>query len=959
VHNVVSITGKDDLGLKGDPNGVITKDDGTFVHVINPSIAVEKSANKTVVHDGDAVTYSFKVTNTGDVSLTNVKVTDDVLGDIGTIATLDPGAANAQTLTKDFTVPAGSGDVVNHVNACGADPLDKQVCGTDEHHLPRIHPAISLDKKVNGADHATAGDALLVHAGNTVTYTVVAKNTSPDTPLTVTAFGDDHSSSVPSPACDKGLNAVLQPGDTIDCTYTGSISDDVHNVASITAKDAIGLAGDPKGVVTASDGTFVHVVHPAIKVEKSGPAEAHVGDTVTYSFKVTNTGDVALNNVDVSDDVVGSIGTIPSLAPGASTTLTKDYTIPPNKDPVDNTVTVCGRDAITGVNDPATCNTDHHHLDVLHPALAVDKKVNGGDHATDADALKVHASDTATYTVVATNTSPDTDMTVTDFTDDHAASVPSPACDKGIGTVLKPGDTIHCTYTATIADDVHNVVSITAKDDLGLKGDPNGVVTKSDGTFVKVINPNITVEKSADKPMAHDGDPVTYSFKVTNTGDVTLTNVIVHDDILGDIGTIASLDAGTSQTLTKDFTVPAGSGDVVNHVSACGSDPLDKQVCDTDSHNLPRIHPAITLDKKVNGGDHTTADDALDVHSGDTVTYSVVAKNTSPDTPLTVSALSDDHASSVPDPSCDKGLNAVLQPNETITCSYTATITDDVHNVASITGKDPLGLTGDPKGVVTATDGTFVHVIHPAIAVVKSGPATAHEGDKVTYTFKVTNTGDVNLTNVVVTDDKIGSIGTIASLAKGASTTLTKDFTIPAKSTAVDNTVTACGADALDKQVCGTDKHHLVVIHPSITVVKSGPADATPGQVVTYTFQVTNAGDTDLTDVKVTDDKLGDVGTIDSLKVGETTTLTKQFTVPSGVATVDNTVTACGTDALSLQVCGTDVHHMTVTAVLGENFQRPTLAVTGEDSEQRLLGGLAALLGALGLAVSRRRRGQV
>jgi plastocyanin len=480
-------------------------------------------------------------------------------------------------------------------------------------------------------------------------------------------------------------------------------------------------------------------------------------------------------------------------------------------DPVDNTATACGRDALTGPNDPATCGDDHHHLDVLHPALAVDKKVNGADHATNADALEVHSGDTVTYTVVATNTSPDTPMTVTAFIDDHSSTVPSPACDKGIGTVLQPNETIHCTYAASISDDVHNVVSITAKDSLGLKGDPNGVITKTDGTFVKVLNPNIDVVKSANKPAAHDGDLVTYSFKVTNKGDVRLTGVKVTDDVLGDIGTIASLDAGASQTLTKDFTVPAGTGDVVNHVQACGNDPLDKQVCDTDSHNLPRIHPAITLDKKVNGADHATAAGALQVHAGDTVTYSIVAKNTSPDTPLTVTAFSDDHSTTVPNPSCDKGMNAVLQPNETITCAYTAKITDNVHNVASITAKDPLGLTGDPKGVVSATDGTFVQVIHPAISVVKSGPATATAGQTVTYGFKVTNTGDIALSNVQVSDDKLGAVGTIPALAVGESTTLTKDFTVPAGQTAIDNTVTACGSDVLSLQVCATDTHHMDV----------------------------------------------------------------------------------------------------------------------------------------------------
>src|SRR5205823_2675445 len=154
-------------------------------------------------HDGDPVTYSFKVTNKGDVTLTNVTVNDDLLGPIGTIATLEPGDAHAQTLTKASIVPAGSGDVVNHVEACGTDPLENPVCDTDSHNLPRLHPDISIDKKVDNADHATAGDALLVHSGDSVTYTVVATNTSPDTPMTVTAFSDDKSTAVPSPACDN------------------------------------------------------------------------------------------------------------------------------------------------------------------------------------------------------------------------------------------------------------------------------------------------------------------------------------------------------------------------------------------------------------------------------------------------------------------------------------------------------------------------------------------------------------------------------------------------------------------------------------------------------------------------------------------------------------------------------------------------------------------------------------
>src|SRR5207248_3079447 len=269
----------------------------------------------------------------------------------------------------------------------------------------------------------------------------------------------------------------------------------------------------------------------------------------------------------------------------------------------------------------------------------------------------------------------------------------------------------------------------------------------------------------------HVGDLVFYTFAVTNTGDVPLSNVAVGDDKLGSIGTIPSLAAGATTTLTKDFTVPVGDA-VDNTATACGLDPLQKQVCDDDHHHLV--------------------------------------------------------------------------------------------------------------------------VIHPGVQIVKSAVSSAHEGDVVTYTFAVTNTGDVALAGVAVSDDKLGPIGTIPSLAVGATTTLTQGFTIPAGD-AVDNTATACGDDPLQLQVCGDDHHHLVIIHPSIDVVKSAASSAHAGDVLTYTFAVTNTGDVPLTAVAVTDDKLGSIGTIPSLAVGTTVTLTKDFTVPVGDA-VDNTATACGDD---------------------------------------------------------------
>ena len=48
-----------------------------------------------------------------------------------------------------------------------------------------------------------------------------------------------------------------------------------------------------------------------------------VGSAVTWTYVVTNTGDVALANIAVTDDRLGTIGTIPSLTAGQSATLSR------------------------------------------------------------------------------------------------------------------------------------------------------------------------------------------------------------------------------------------------------------------------------------------------------------------------------------------------------------------------------------------------------------------------------------------------------------------------------------------------------------------------------------------------------------------------------------------------------------------------------------------------------------
>jgi uncharacterized repeat protein (TIGR01451 family) len=154
----------------------------------------------------------------------------------------------------------------------------------------------------------------------------------------------------------------------------------------------------------------------------------------------------------------------------------------------------------------------------------------------------------------------------------------------------------------------------------------------------------------------------------------------------------------------------------------------------------------------------------------------------------------------------------------------------------------------------------------PALRIVKSEtPATySRAGQVIRYTFRVTNTGNVTLTHVHVTDN-LKSLPPVhcpqTTLAPGQSETCTASYRITAHDLDaghVTNTATAGGdpphgtTPAKSPPSTATD---TAVERPGIKVAKSAaPAVfAETGQVIRYTFRVTNTGNVTLTHVHVTD----------------------------------------------------------------------------------------------------------
>ena len=241
----------------------------------------------------------------------------------------------------------------------------------------------------------------------------------------------------------------------------------------------------------------------------------------------------------------------------------------------------------------------------------------------------------------------------------------------------------------------------------------------------------------------------------------------------------------------------------------------------------------------------------------------------------------------------------------------------------------------------------------PLINVTKvPNPLALPDGSgSVTYTYKVTNIGDVVMNNVKLTDNKCSAV-TFLSGDRNNDSLLDLDeiwtyrctTTLAATTT---NTATASGTGPSDVTVRDTAIAKVVVgqsiIPPLINVVKVPSVFVVPagGGPVTYSYAVTNPGTAPLSNVTVADDKCtglpgrvvghpGDLNKNNLLESNESWSFTCQTTV---LGTTTNTATARG-QANNLTAIDTSFS----TVVAGT----PGLPNTGSGSEStsRIVWGI-------------------
>lgn len=432
--------------------------------------------------------------------------------------------------------------------------------------------------------------------------------------------------------------------------------------------------------------------------------------------------------------------------------------------------------------------------------------------------------------------------------------------------------------------------------------------TQVPANFANVAaTPGINIEKATNGqdadtptgPVVLVGSNVTFTYTLTNTGNVPLEGVVVTDDngtagntadnfsptfTGGDLNSDGRLDL--NETWTYTATRPAATGQYVNIAAVSAQDAARTQVTDTDPSHHFGVASGVHIEKSTNGQDADTTTGPL-IAVGGAVTWEYVVTNTG-NTQLDSVVVTDDRGVSISFIGGDTDADNRLDIAETWTYRATGTaVAGQYSNVGTVVG-NPVNENGaDIPDVpnVTDTDPSNYFGVLTGIHVEKAtngqdadtgtGPQLP-VGSTATFTYVVTNTGNVQLGSVVVTDDR-GVVPTFVGgdtdsdgrldvseswSYQGTTTVTTGQYTNIA--TAVGNPVDASGVDIPQlPNVTDTDPSNHFGVSSGINLQKltNGQDANTPtgptlfaGSLATFTFIVTNSGNTTLTNVVLTDD---------------------------------------------------------------------------------------------------------
>ncbi|MGV5538097.1 cell surface protein [Bacillus sp. XB1] len=582
-------------------NNVTTKIESAILNTI-------KIGDKTFATIGDTITYTTTITNTGNIPANNAIFSDplpswtqfvagsvivdgtplpsaSIINGVG-INTINPN----QTVTIIFQVQIVSNPTTftpelqnlgfvnfqyNVGNALLAQPgnVETNVFVTS------INTAILSAVKTANTAFANIGD--------TITYTVSIQNNG-NTNATNVNFSDPvptgttfvensfavNGSTIPGANPNNGVNiGTVSAGSSLTVTFQVIVtstppSNPITNVASIQYAFIVDPASPPVTGTINSNSASTQINNATVTtVLQANRSIVSIGDVITYTASLTNTGNFPANSVLLINGVPEGALFVPNsvtlngislpdasptlgipvgiIAPGDSATITFQFlasSIPPQGAIINQALT-----SYTYIVDPsqppvtATSSSNTVNTAVVDASLSVIKSTDSLVQSTDG---------TITYTVVVQNNGNTTanTVTLTDLVPEGTAFIPNsvtinsvsvPGANPNVGIPLNsiaPSENVTVTFQVIVQSIPSvNPISNTARIDYTFIADPTAPIISrtitSNPAFTQISDATILSLKAVNAPQATTGDILTYTITLENTGNIPAANLIFSDTI--------------------------------------------------------------------------------------------------------------------------------------------------------------------------------------------------------------------------------------------------------------------------------------------------------------------------------------------------------------------------------------------------------------------------------------------
>ena len=719
---------------------------------------------------------------------------------------------------------------------------------------------------------------------------------------------DTNASTLGTPGNVDATIDQLQPGDSLTIRVTATVLDTISQgeiIANTSDLTYTSLPGTEPEERDGSDGagglndyvdtdTVDFTTASNFALTKTAPAEATIGETVTYTLEL-------------------------ELIEGTTTGVTVTDTLPDNLDFVSGTVAVTF----------GTTGTTSGYVDETNSVTtgADTVTINLGDvvipDSADPDTVTI-TFDALVMNDSAANNNGDVKTNNAEASDDDSQT----DTDTANTTIVEPTPSITKTFTPAIVEAGGTVEMLLVVDNLAANG---ATSTLYDITVTDILDDWLDVTgvsidtTNAPSATANDNSTITAGFAAGVTDDILIDIDQLAVDEVVEITVTMQVDPSVTDSLPRTITNTADiTGDTLP-----GDVPEDRDLTDDDTADLGVQAPNLVVSK---------LDSADPVNAGDSFSYTITVENTgTPDIDATNVQLTDtlppDITVDSVTPSqgtcnpvsggaftCDlddlaSGASATI----TVDVTVDSTVTDGttLTNTATVTsdqGNDGTGTDDDGDDARATEDTTVGRAVDLQITktVDVAGPV---EGETVTYTLEVANLGPSDATGVTVTDvfpagvtyssDTGGAdtsydgtdtlTWTIGDLANGDTATIDVVVTVDAGTSGdtIDNVASVTRTEPDVDPSNNDDNAEITVDQPDVALTKTVD-NATPaeGDTVVYTLEVVNNGPGTVTGVQVTDNLPADV-TYDSDDSGSTSTTYTDTTGVWDVGTLaeDETVT--------------------------------------------------------------------